>query len=244
MKKMVFVLLFLFSLTHAYLLNVESISNYTMDLYVNQSNVHVVSHITLKNNINQPIVPGLGEIRLQKKGFKKILGIPLPIGEEVSPINISNLKIYTNKGNIKYSFDESGGYSIIHYEIWKPINPGDTFTFVVEYDSKDLIDEGLFFKTISIPIGSDITIDHLKINVISDLNPTYKDPPGVWEGAVPAGGLMFYSIELSPLPLPLLPLPGYMLFWIPIIILLIVATIYLVYLRETPTTTKRSKRKK
>ncbi|RLI79513.1 hypothetical protein DRP05_03565 [Archaeoglobales archaeon] len=203
---------------------VESISNYNMIIEVNGDVVHVKNNITLKNLINKPIVPGIGEIRLQKVSPQKIGFISIPFTKEVKPVKVENLKGYKSDGDkIEVKVEDKKDYTIIHYEIWYPIEPGKELTFVIEYDSSDLIEKGLLFKTLKVPVGADLDVERLKLEIKSDWKITYTDPEmsSYWEASIPAGSIAFFTAELSILPLPKTPFSSYIMFWTAIIVLVV-----------------------
>ena len=195
---------------------VEEISNLKIHVKINDS-THVRSEITIKNIVNNPIVPGVGEIRLQKVSSKKIWIIPIPFTEERSAISVKNVKAFTSDGRkIDTDVLYAEEYTVIQYQIWYPIEPQKVFTFYIEYDSPDLIDRGILFKSVTIPVGADVGIERLEMSVDSDWKLCYANPKmssGEWTARIPANSIAFFTAEFSILPLPILPVRGYILFW-------------------------------
>ena len=205
---------------------VEEISNLKIAVTLHDT-AHVRYEITLKNLIDNPVVPGIGEIRLQKVHPVKIGPISVPFTERREPVKISNLKVYSGNRNFKATVEERGDYTAIVYEIWYPIEPGKSLNFTVEYDA-DIVEGGLLFKSITIPVGADTDVRKLEIGINSDWHLCYADPKpsnNLWTGSLPAGGITFYTAEFSILPLPLLPIRGYIVFWGSLLTIAIIAVL-------------------
>lgn len=214
MKKIYFsFLLFtviLAGISGAEFIKVITISNYTLEVDVEES-VHVKNTITVKNLINSPIVPGIGELRLQKRSPVKILFLSIPFTEKKSAIAVENVKAYTKNGeSIPVRVQDEGDYTALVYEIWYPVEPGEEFTFVIEYSSEELAERGILFRDISIPVGSDMEIENIVARFNSDWKTVYMHTPA---NTLPAGGIVFYTVEFSPLPLPQAGMRWSLLFW-------------------------------
>lgn len=170
---------------------------------------HVKYELKLRNTIDKPLVPGISELRLQKVENTKILFLPIPIGEQRKAVEIENLRAYSGNLNFKTSVEHFSDYTTIYYEVWYPIEPFGERTVTIEFDA-DLVDRGLVFKSVTIPVGGDVDIKRLDLNINSDWRLCY------FEGdvrSVPANHIAFLTAEFTILPLPLLPLRGYVLFW-------------------------------
>lgn len=194
---------------------VEEISNFKITVDVDTL-AHVRYDITLKNLIDKPVVPGIGEIRLQKAEPVKVGFLSIPFTDERKPVKVYNVKAYSENRNFKVTVEEKEDYTLIVYEIWYPIEPKGELNFTVEYDA-DIVDSGLLFKSVTIPLGTDTDIKNLEINVNSDWKLTYAEPPAentpMWKGSLPAGSIAFFTAEFSLLPLPAMPVRGYVVFW-------------------------------
>ncbi|MCS7144787.1 MAG: hypothetical protein NZ879_07185 [Archaeoglobaceae archaeon] len=181
-----------------------------MEISVNVTDkAHLKYDITFRNLIDKPLVPGISELRLQKIESTKILFFPIPFGEQRKALNVENLKVYSGEMNFKAYSENHGNYSTIYYEIWYPIEPFGDKSVTIEFDA-DAVDKGILFKSITIPIGGDIDIKNVEILLNSDWKLCYR------EGdirMVPAEHLTFLTAEFSLLPLPMLPIRGYFLFW-------------------------------
>ncbi len=233
MKKIYFSLLLftviLAGISEGQFTRVITISNYNLEVDVGKS-VHVKNTITVKNLINSPIVPGIGELRLQKRAPVKVLFLPIPFTEKKSAIAVENVKAYTEDGRkIPVRVTDEGDYTTIVYEIWYPVEPGKEFTFVVEYDSEELAESGLLFRDISIPVGSDMEIGSISASFNSSWKTVYTEKT---PERLPAGGIMFYTAEFSPLPLPQVGIKWSLLFWSIILLLSVVMFIYVKNRRE------------
>jgi len=210
--------------------NVIKISNFTVVVDVDKNPQHISYNITLQNMVNYPLVPGIVEFRLQKQEPKKLWIIPLPFDKEVKPVKVENLKGYysfdgVQKIPMKTYVEYYNNYSIIKYEIWEPIENKSNITIFLEYNA-DILEDGILFKTLSIPVGCNMDIDHLKVEFITNkYTKTYQRPPGD-TFKVPKDTLLMINVEFSILPLPELPTYGYIVFWLSIFLLIFVVLIY------------------
>jgi hypothetical protein len=206
-------------------IKVEEISSYRMDVQVSDT-THIKSEITLKNLIDKPLVPGIGEIRLQKVHPEKLLFFSIPFTEIREPVEVKNVKAYSGKTNFNTKVEVREDYTVIYYEIWHPIEPSGEFTFTIEFDA-DLIEKGILFKTISIPVGADVDIKQLEINVNSDWKICYAEPEmeNSWKASIPANHIAFFTAEFSLLPLPMLPVRGYLVFWGTILVVTLILAV-------------------
>ncbi|WP_456416269.1 hypothetical protein [Methanocaldococcus sp.] len=209
--------------------DVEEISNYKMIVDLTKNPPHIINIITIKNIAKYPIVPGFGELRLQKEVPKKILIIPIPSKNEKKPVKIENLKGYYIIGNKKYPMEVNvsykGTYTVIEYQIWRPIESGKNVTLVIEYDA-NIVNNGILFKTISIPVGCDLNIKKFNIIFKSPYHLTYLEPDGK-NFQIPKDKLFIIKAEFSILPLPRLPTYGYILFWLTILMIFVILMVYI-----------------
>lgn len=162
------IILFLAQVSSSQPIKVEEISDYK--IYINitsDSDVEVKNEITLRNLIDKPLVPGIGEIRLQKSHPMKVGFISVPFTEVKEKVKVKDVRGYSGKTNINVRVEDEGDYTSIFYEIWQPIEPKGEYKFIIEY-SADLIERGIFFKTLKMPVGSDVDIRNLEIFVNSD----------------------------------------------------------------------------
>jgi len=187
---------------------VMEISEMKISVHVAEK-AHFKYEITLKNLIDKPLVPGISELRLQKVENLKLLVFPLPLGEKRAGVDIENLRAYSGNMNFKSYYEKHEEYSSIYYEIWYPIEPLGEKKIVVEFDA-DIVDRGLLFKSITFPVGSDIDVRDLQISISSDWNLCYREGE---VKSIPANHIAFFAAEFSLLPLPMLPIRGYLFFW-------------------------------
>ncbi len=220
---------------NAVIVKVEDISSYEM--VVNADSGHVRCTITLRNLVNNPIVPGIGELRLQKQEPQKVAFIPLPNTRVVKAVNVTNVKAYSGKTKIPVKVFYRNNYTVIQYEIWRPIEPKGTYTFTLEFYAEDLIDKGILFKSVTIPVGADVDIEELKLKAVSNWHLTYTEPNtngNCWIAKIPADHIAFFTAEFSLLPLPKLPVRGYVAFWGALIVLIVAVTIALKRQKNVP----------
>lgn len=209
--------------------DVEKISNYSIIVDVDKNPAHVKDTITIQNLVDYPLVPGIGELRLQKQGPKKLGILPIPFTKETQPIKVQNLKGYYALGDGKTTSMKTyvkyyKNYTVIYYEIWEPIKERGNITIIIEYDA-DVVDNGILFKTVSIPVGCDRDVDNLNIKFNSENTQTYQEPQGN-NFKVPKNTLFIVNSEFSVLPLPKLPTYGYILLWLTIFAILSVLFVY------------------
>ncbi|XRO76411.1 hypothetical protein ACO3VM_06390 [Methanocaldococcus sp. 10A] len=228
MKKVILFFIFLVLMSPVFA-DVEEISNYKMTVDLTKNPTHITNVITIKNIAKYPIVPGIGELRLQKEESKKIFIIPIPSTNEKKPVKIENLKGYYIIGNQKYPMDVNvtykDRYTVIEYQIWEPIESGKNITLVIEYDA-NIVANGILFKTVSIPVGCDLNVRKFNINFKSPYHLTYQEPDGK-NFQIPKDTLFIFKAEFSVLPLPKLPTYGYILFWLTILVIFVITIVYI-----------------
>jgi len=228
MKKFILLLMMMTIITQSYA-DVEKISEYSITVNVDENPTYIKDTITIQNLVDYPLVPGIGELRLQKQGPKKLGIIPIPFTKENTPIEVQNLKGYYSLGGGKNVPMDTHviyyeNYSTIYYEIWEPIEKKGNITIIVEYNA-DVVDNGILFKTVSIPIGCDMDVDNLNIKFNSKNSQTYQEPQGN-NFRVPKNTLFIVNSEFSVLPLPELPTYGYVLLWLTILAVLSIIFVY------------------
>ncbi len=243
MKKYILVFLLVMTFITQSCADVEKITNYTIIVDLDKNPSHIKDIITIKNLVDYPLVPGIGELRLQRQGARKLGIIPIPFTKEVEPVKIRNLKGYYSLGNgkltpMKTYVKYNNNYSTIYYEVWDPIKKRGNITLIIEYDA-NIVDNGILFKTVSIPVGCDMDIDHLHVKFNTTYSETYQNPSGN-DFEVPKNTLFILNAEFSILPLPKLPTYGYILLWLTIFIILVVILIY----TEIKRTGKKKEEKK
>ncbi|MCS7118814.1 MAG: hypothetical protein RMH75_02080 [Archaeoglobaceae archaeon] len=192
------------------------ISEMDLSIFV-KDKAHFRYEMTLKNLVDKPLVPGISELRLQKVESSKLFIFPLPFGEKRGAVELENLKAYSGDMYFKVYSENRGEYTTVYYEIWYPIEPLGERKIILEFNA-DLVERGLLFKSVTVPIGGDIDIKKVKLNLTSDWKLCYLERGG---DTIPANHIAFLTAEFSLLPLPLLPIRGYILFWGSIIFLII-----------------------
>jgi hypothetical protein len=206
-------------------IKVEEISNYVIDVNVSGDGVHVKNVITLKNTVDKPLVPGIGELRLQKATPEKIGIIPIPFTEKRSAIKVEKVKAYTDDGrniNVRVIYKEN--YTVIEYQIWYPVEPKGELTFVIEYFSPDMVEKGILFKDVSFPVGADVDIRNIEVKFNSDWNLVYVENT---RGAIPAKHMTFFTAEFSILPLPNVGIKWSVTFWTAVTAVAFVSAVFI-----------------
>jgi hypothetical protein len=180
-------------------IDVETISHYDVEVTLGDT-VHQKTMVTLKNVIDKPVVPGIGEFRLQTFSPSQIFFFSIPGTSAPKPVEVENLRAITSDGKLLMSHvTEGDDYTTIRYEIWYPIQPGEEMSYILEFDSSDLAQKGVLFTNIAIPVASDLPIEDYSVTFSSDQNLVYKDGT---TGTLPRGEIVFANAEFSPLPLP------------------------------------------
>lgn len=180
-------------------IDVETISHYDVEVTVGDT-VHQKTVVTLKNIIDKPVVPGIGEFRLQTYSPSQVLFFSIPGSASPKPVTVENLRAITSDGRLLMSHVTRGDdYTTIRYEIWYPIQPGEELTYILEFDSRDLAQRGVLFTNIAIPVASDLPIEDYSVTFLSDQNLVFKDGTS---GSLARGEIAFAQAEFSSLPLP------------------------------------------
>lgn len=203
---------------------------------------HVTRTLQIQNMINKSIVPGVITLVLQKQSPEKIGPISIPFTSSVKPVNVTNVKAHLSDGtainDIRVSQTENS--TVIQYGAWVPIDSNGILTVVLEYDSPDIVDQGLLFSTAEYPFTSssipvenaiiEANTNHGQITYSSE-KPTVYGDTYVWEKPQLSMGSWGITLEYSILPLPMLPISGGMLLWG---ILLIICLIWVAWTYTRP----------
>jgi len=212
---------------------VEAFKEDNVHLAIGGNTTHVTRTLTIENEANESIVPGYIVLMLQKQTPDMIGPLAIPFTSEVKPVSVQNVKAYFQNGlNITdINVTENNNSTVIQYGAWMPIDPGATLTVILEYDSPDIVDNGLLFSTVDYPFtSSSIPVDNAVVE--ADINgghvsyasekPTMNGSTYVWEQPQLGMGSWSVAFEYSALPLPLLPISGSMLLWGLIILICLV----------------------
>ncbi len=227
--------LILLSPAFSAVINTESFSKYKVDIDIHEGGMaHITKTITIQNNINKPIVPGIAYIRVFKKKESRFLGLWTTSVSNV-PLRVENLIVKDENNNILNSETKiEKNISTIVFSVWVPIPPRQNYTVRIEYDTRDLVETGILFSEVSYPLpASSIPIKHKEITV--------KLPPGtylsystakairngrlVWQAGPNDKGQITADLEYTKIPFIALPVHGSLVFWL---IVLVIVIIYLV----------------
>jgi hypothetical protein len=185
---------------------------------------HVTRTLIIENKINKSVVPGMITLILQKQSPDKLGPISIPFTSSVRPMNVTNVKAKMGDGTeiSDVRVTETENSTIIQYGAWVPIEPYQTLTVILEYDSPDIVERGLLFNTVQYPFTtSSIPVEKAVVEAAIDGgHVTYaSEPPTingniyVWEKPQLGMGSWGVALEYSILPLPLLPISGGLLIW-------------------------------
>jgi hypothetical protein len=185
---------------------------------------HVTRTLTIENDINYSIVPGMITLSLQKQSPDTLGPIPIPFTNIIRPLNVTNVTAMMADGTPLTDVNVSvvNDSTVIQYGVWVPIDPGQNITVILEYDSPDIVDSGLLFNNVEYPFtSSSIPVEDAMVEAnvngghvtYASEKPTMNGSTYVWEQ--PQLGMDSWSVsfEYSALPLPLMPVSGSMLLW-------------------------------
>lgn len=185
---------------------------------------HVTRTLIIENEINKSVVPGMITLILQKQSPDKLGPVSIPFTSSVRPMNVTNVKAKMGDGTeiSDVRVTETKNSTIIQYGAWVPIEPYQTLTVILEYDSPDIVERGLLFNTVQYPFTtSSIPVEKAIVEAaINNGHVTYSNEKPVvygdnyvWEKPQLGMDSWGVALEYSILPLPLLPISGGMLVW-------------------------------
>jgi len=217
---------------------VEVFEEYAVDIVVSDDDsAHIKIDAVIRNNIDKPIVPGYVVFTFYRVEQSKILGISNPFSDKKTmPLDIQNVKAYTNNEEVSSSSEKLSERTIIRVDVWEPLPPKEKKRISLEYDVEN-ISEGMLFKEIEMPIGYSelmpIEVQKVKITLPQKITYAYgakvSGRTAEWEARnIPPKKAILYLLEYSKIPMPLLSFRSYWLFWgIIIIILLILLFVFI-----------------
>ena len=226
MRKKILVLVFVVSMISlassvtAQAIITETFSDYSVEIEIlSDGSAHVINRITIRNAIAKAIIPGEGYIKLTKSQENMIW--IFPTGSSYQKFQeLSDLKVYDTNGNkLNGRADFFPNETIITYEIWTPIEPGQTYSFVIEYNTPDLIAPGVLFTSGATPeITSSVPIEKssLKVNLPRGVYISYA--PGVdietdSHITLSSDDISALSFEYTGIPFGNMPIRGSTIFW-------------------------------
>ena len=131
--------------------------------------------------------------------------------------------------------NEINNSTVIQYGAWVPIGACQSITVVLEYDSPDIVDNGLLFNTVQYPFtSSSIPVEKAVVEAnidnghvtYSSQSPSINGSTYVWEKSQLGMDSWSAGFEYSILPLPILPISGSMLLWGIIIFLCLIWVVW------------------
>jgi hypothetical protein len=194
---------------------------------------HVTRTLTIENDINYSIVPGIITLGLQKQSPDMIGPIPIPFTNNVRPLNVTNVTATMADGTpiTDISVSVINDSTVIQYGAWLPIDPGQNITVILQYDSPDIVNSGLLFSNVEYPFtSSSIPVEDavVEANVngghvtYASQKPLKSGSTYIWDQPQLGMGSWSVSFEYSALPLPLMPISGSVLLWGLIILICLV----------------------
>lgn len=203
---------------------------------------HVTRTLVIQNHIDKPVVPGQITIALQKMSPQKIGPVALPFTNTIKPLSVANVTARLGDGSTitDINVTQAENATFIRYGAWAPIEANGTLTVILEYDSPDIVDQGILFSTVEYPFSSsNVPTDKAIIEVaVKNGHATYlseqpvsSDGVYTWENDhVDQSNLWSVNMEYSVLPIPLMPFSSGMIFW-GIILLICLAWVVWTYTR-------------
>lgn len=220
-------------------------------LVFEEYNIHVVldendaAHVDLtaviRNNVENPVVPGYLTLVTHGYEYEKFLIFTSPFSEgKPVPLDIENVKGYVDGKEIRADVNKAPvkGVTVINLEgLWEPITQGEKRTVRVTFDIPNAVD-GVLFKEGKIPVGYlgnnlhtySLPIDSQTVTLevpgpvtYADVNANVQGNMIIWHDTnLRSGDSKVYEFEYTTLPaFPRLGFRGYWLFWILIFALVI-----------------------
>lgn len=202
-------------------------------------------HATLRNDGRVPVVPGYGVLAINCYRQRRLLMLPLPGAEEGAPeVKILRAEDVTRGTKIEAVPIEENESISIRYTLWQPLRPGQRVEFELSFEIADVVASGILFNEFSAAVGpfsSRIESGFVRVVpqpgarvVYASPSPSSHSDTISWDlSGVSEGESFTFWVETSVLPLPLLPVKGYILVWSLLLLVLICLTTSRVLRRET-----------
>ncbi len=164
-----------------------------------EGNAHVSIRGKMVNSAKVPVVPGYGYVNLT-----------------IEPSRVSNLRA-------KVSGKEVEAVKLkdrIRYTIWQPISPGKGIEVEISFTVGQAVSKGILFHEFRMPISRFSTrVEGATVSV--------KVPPGTYVTYVKprpvsisttvtwrlGNSTEYLELEYSPIPMPVMPVKAYLVFW-------------------------------
>lgn len=158
------------------------------------------------------------------------------------PPGVSNVSARIDNGSsVNVSVSQVNDSTVIQYGAWVPIEPHGTLTVILEYDSPDMVGNGIFFNEVAYPFNAlSVPVEKAVLEASVDGHLAYANETPetgsayVWEKENLSSQPWGVSFEYSALPLPLLPVDGVIVFWgaLGVVCLAFVLAVYLLPKRK------------
>lgn len=189
--------------------------------------VTVTIRATLRNDGRVPVVPGYGKLPVGGVRQRTAGGLPLPGEKRVNlSVKVLSARDLTRGLDMEVVPLWENGSLVLRYSLWQPLKPGEAESFELTLRIDDGVASGVLFDEFAFgvgPVSSRVESGRVVVVPPDGRTITYASPrPDArgGEGSVewdlsglPSGGRVRVWVEFSPLPLPLLPVRGYLLLW-------------------------------
>ncbi len=197
---------------------------------LSDGSIEVELTATLKNEGKVVVVPGYGRIPLKVSQQERALGLlPLPSERTVNgSVEVLEAVNVDTGRNVEALVVVENGTQVIRYALWQPLKPGETSRLRLVFRIDGVVGKGILFDELSFSIGplsNYVREGSLRVVPPDGLTVTFSDPPsgeGVWDlsGTGPERSFEV-TVEFSALPLPRLPVHGYLVVWGGLIVLVL-----------------------
>ncbi len=184
---------------------------------------------TLRNEGKVMVVPGYGRIPLTVAQQERILGLPLP-SERVVNGSVKVLEaVDVDAGKkVEALVVSENGTQVIRYALWQPLRPGESSKLKLVFRIDRSVGKGVLFDELGFslgPLSNHVREGSLRVVAPPGATITFSYPPsseGLWDlSGLDPGRSLKITVEFSSLPLPQLPVHGYLVLWGGLILLII-----------------------
>ncbi|MDK2465023.1 MAG: hypothetical protein QI223_09665 [Candidatus Korarchaeota archaeon] len=196
--------------------------------------VTVTVRATLRNDGRVPVVPGYGKLPVSGIRQRSAGGLPLPGQRRVNlSVTVLSARDLTRNVDMEVVPLWENGSLVLRYSLWQPLRPGQRESFEFSFRIENGVARGVLFDEFAFgigPISNRVERGRVVIFPPAGSRVTYASPgPGSrgesveWDlSGLPEGGRVRVWVEFSPLPLPMLPIKGYLVFWGALIVVMLV----------------------
>ncbi len=194
----------------------------------------------LRNDGKVMVVPGYGRIPLTVLKQERLLGLPLPSEMALNgSVEILEAVDMGTGRDVEALVVTENGTRVIRYALWQPLKPGETSRLRLVFRIDGAVEKGVLFDELGFslgPLSNRVEAGSLEVIAPTGATVTFSDPPssdGRWDLSGMGPGRPFrVTVEFSSLPLPHLPVHGYLILWGGLIFLILVLILIRVRIRR------------